>query len=508
MGSNDFVPGSAPPAHSRIVRTKNGGTFNPDLDIWLLAAGVEGGQVDFTELRPCVSSTVYQSYKALLVWLAENKSIRLVMKTARAFDIAITLAWKQQGQSPSVINEIDETIILNYRALPDSGKTEGWAQLKKLLERWFEQGYPGVSQNTHKLLKSLPATLKPSSEYSAVSTLCPYLGPFSSMERDTFDQAYNHSFAEGTLSEPEYVLLSLLHIFGIRPTQIALLKVKDILRDPNSNGSPQYAIRIPSAKKRTKARTQFKTRLLTPDFGEFLYSYGQRIAARYSDRIMNPEECPLYPVTKVYRDWAPGFEYHHTGTGISATVLNLNDKVKCVSERTEEQMNLAGIRFRYTLGTTLAEQGHSAAIIAEALDHASIKHVKCYTAITGKLHKRLDMAMALQLAPIAQAFAGVLVDRKLEDANLSTIRDIRVNGTYEPVGNCGKFGFCKYSAPLACYTCASFRPFLDAPHHALLEFLLAERERLLANSGQTMAVIEDRTIIAVAEVIRLCGEAQ
>jgi|APMI01.1.fsa_nt_gi hypothetical protein len=506
MGSNDFVPGSALPAHSRIVRTKNGGTFNPDLDIWLLAAGVEGGQLDFTELRPRVSSRVYHSYKALLVWLAENKSIRLVMKTARAFEIAIALAWKQQDQSPSVINEIDETLVLNYRALPDSGKTEGWPQLKKLLERWFEQGYPGVSQNTHELLKRLPATLGPANEYTAVATLCPYLGPFSSMERDAFDQAYNRAFADGALSEAEYVLLSLMHIFGVRPVQIALLKVKDVLRDTGSDGAPQYAIRIPSAKKRTKARTQFKTRMLTPDFGEFLYSYGQRIAERYSDRIMMPGECPLYPVTKVYRDWAPGFEYHHKGTGISNALLNMKDKVNCVSERTEELMNLAGIRFRYTLGTTLAEQGHSAAIIAEALDHASINHVKCYTAVTGKLHQRLDKAMALQLAPIAQAFVGVLVDRTFEDATLPTIRDIRVNGTYEPVGNCGKFGFCKYSAPLACYTCASFRPFRDAPHQALLEFLLAERERLLANSGQTMAVIEDRTIIAVAEVLRLCGD--
>ena len=156
----------------------------------------------------------------------------------------------------------------------------------------------------------------------------------------------------------------------------------------------------------------------------------------------------------------------------------------------------------------MAEEGHPASTIAEALDHEGLGTVMSYVAVTGKLHGRLNKAMAMQLAPIAQAFEGKLAKRGDVGSGLKTIRDIRVAGTYEPVGNCGKSSVCHYAAPIACYTCKNFRPFVDAPHEPLLDFLLAERERLMRVSGNTMAAIEDRTIIAIAEVLVKCNEVK
>jgi hypothetical protein len=76
----------------------------------------------------------------------------------------------------------------------------------------------------------------------------------------------------------------------------------------------------------------------------------------------------------------------------------------------------------------------------------------------------------------------------------------------KPMGNCGEHGFCGLLAPIACYTCRSFQPWLDGPHDAVLEHLICERERLLAGSDVRIASINDRTILAVAEVIRRCDE--
>ncbi|HEY2606133.1 MAG TPA: site-specific integrase, partial [Paraburkholderia sp.] len=58
------------------------------------------------------------------------------------------------------------------------------------------------------------------------------------------------------------------------------------------------------------------------------------------------------------------------------------------------------------------------------------------------------------------------------------------------------------------YTCNSFEPWLDGPHEQVLEYLIVERERLIAAGDARIASINDRTILAVAEVIQLCEAAR
>jgi hypothetical protein len=48
---------------------------------------------------------------------------------------------------------------------------------------------------------------------------------------------------------------------------------------------------------------------------------------------------------------------------------------------------------------------------------------------------------------------------------------------------------------------------LDGPHEAVLSYLLEKREQLLVTTDKRMAAINDRTILAVAEVIQLCRDA-
>lgn len=148
----------------------------------------------------------------------------------------------------------------------------------------------------------------------------------------------------------------------------------------------------------------------------------------------------------------------------------------------------------------MAEEGHAQAVIAEALDQTTLGSVKQYTAVTGKFHARYNKALSMRLATTAQAFAGVLISTSDQDAG-EAIRSPEITGTFEPIARCGKFGFCKFNAPIACYTCVSFRPFKEAPHEVILEHLLRERERYLGNSNKTLAVTEDRTIVAVMQVI-------
>ena len=92
------------------------------------------------------------------------------------------------------------------------------------------------------------------------------------------------------------------------------------------------------------------------------------------------------------------------------------------------------------------------------------------------------------------------------DDPASRICDPRFEPTMKPMGNCGQHGFCGQLAPISCYTCRNFQPWLDGPHEAVLNHLVSERERLMMATDARIASINDRTILAVAEVVRRCEE--
>jgi hypothetical protein len=116
------------------------------------------------------------------------------------------------------------------------------------------------------------------------------------------------------------------------------------------------------------------------------------------------------------------------------------------------------------------------------------------------------------MAPLAQAFAGKLIRDESEATRgsdpLSRITDLRIDQTGHAMGSCGQNSYCGFSAPVACYTCACFEPWVDGPHEAVLQFLLDKREKLLTITDQRIASVNDRTVLAVAEVVRLCDEYQ
>jgi hypothetical protein len=49
---------------------------------------------------------------------------------------------------------------------------------------------------------------------------------------------------------------------------------------------------------------------------------------------------------------------------------------------------------------------------------------------------------------------------------------------------------------------------LDGPHQAVLDDLIVRRDKQLSRNGVRMASINDRTLLAVAEVIQICAAAQ
>jgi hypothetical protein len=308
------------------------------------------------------------------------------------------------------------------------------------------------------------------------------------------------------------LLAYLFMLLGQRAVQYASLKVCDAGLARAKDGTPVYTLKIPRAKQRNQlSRTEFKDRVLIPQIGELLVQYRNDVRTAFQGLLPDPSKAPLFPARRRSGGEPNGFEYHRTAPALALLLRDSLEKLRAMSERTGQPLNITATRFRRTVATRAAMEGHGELIIAELLDHTDTQNVGVYIEARPEIVERIDRALAMYLAPMAQAFAGMIIEDESQASRAgdpsSRVCDPRFDPSMKPMGSCGKHGFCGFLAPIACYTCVSFQPWLDGPHEAVLEYLISERDRLAAKTDLRIASVNDRTILAVAEVVSLC-EAQ
>lgn len=376
------------------------------------------------------------------------------------------------------------------------------AAVSIVLRRWKSLGYEGVSDDVVAYLDQI--SVKGTVKGEAVLTQDPISGPFSDIELESTIAGLDGAFEDAKLKLRSYVLCLLEILLGSRMVQFAALKACDI----RLTSSGDYLLSVPRAKQNNEdMRLEFKERMLVPEVGILVLQLAQESRQALSS-LCNSDQAPLFP-SLGRSGQPPGYEFHSSASGLAKEFIATMASLGIPSERTGEAMRMTATRFRRTLGTRAAAEGHGELVIAELLDHSDTQSVKVYVQATPAIVKRIDKAIAMRMAPMAQAFTGVLIDgedqatRKGDPASL--IVDPRIDAS-PAIGNCGKHGFCGYLAPIACYTCKLFQPWVDGPHERVLEDLLAERERLVKSSDLRIASINDRTILAVAEVVQLCSE--
>ncbi|MNP07052.1 hypothetical protein D3C76_990610 [compost metagenome] len=225
-------------------------------------------------------------------------------------------------------------------------------------------------------------------------------------------------------------------------------------------------------------------------------------------------ELPLFAELKHFRSDIPlsdQLEYdmlHMPTNRVNEALARVALTISVISERTGFPIHLNPTRFRYTLGTNLGREGLGEYVIAEALDHSDTQNVGVYVKNIPEIVERIDKAVALQLGPIAQQFQGVLITSESQ-ARRAGDPSSRICGRSGNVGSCGSYGFCSALAPIACYTCMHFQPWLDGPHEAVLEQLISDRDSVYENTGDLkIASVNDRLILAVSDVVCRCKAAK
>lgn len=378
--------------------------------------------------------------------------------------------------------------------------------------RWYlwaaDSGMYGHDDDVAASLDAI--VLKAAPKGAAVMRQDPKSGPLRRSEYEAFEAALRSPKAK-RLSLKHRVIAWLFLCFGCNPRSLALIAEEDFITTKLGDGSEVYELRIPRIKKRTPGeRDQFRTRTVIPDIAWLIHQLlsENRFAKSSADDFL-----PLIRSSERTSLVGTPFENLRFRTNTSYFGQALNHIAKTLDLRAHDggPLHLSPRRLRYTFATRLVATGASPQEVADALDHSDTGTVMVYFNSRSDVVTRLDKAMGLALAPIAQAFMGVVID---DETGATRARDkaSRIKHysptlkSLEPVGSCGSFGFCGLMAPIACYTCSHFQAWLDGPHEQVFDELERRRnERLAAGADPKMTQIHDRTMLAIAEVITRCA---
>jgi integrase len=444
------------------------------------------------------------SFKLVMLWMVENRATGGVNTD---FDRLRTFFRFVRASRRSAIVKITGADVLNYRA---AHLHEGTLRrVRPILRKWHWMGLAGVSDAVS-LLERLRT--KDTVKGRAVRTHDPKMGPFTAIEFDGLLSTLDQRVAAGSMDASYAVLAYLLIGLGIRPAQCALLKVSDIGCESH-DGRRRYILRVPQVKQgHREARAEFRERVLPESLGKLVHEHAQRLRGDFVNVLDDPGMAPLLPARQPRAALAHGYEYHAVALDLTQGLQSALGKLAVYSERTGESLHTPAIRFRRTFATRAAAAGWNPAAIAEALGHNNTKNVMVYVEAIPDIAARIDRAMATEMAPLAQAFAGTLIKNEGEAVRggdpTSRILDARVDRSGRPLGSCGQYSFCGFSAPLACYTCQHFQPWRDGPHESVRDYLLNRRAHLLETTSAQIAQINDRRLLAVEQVIQLCAQAR
>ena len=501
----DSIPeGFSLPAQAR---TRSGVVFDLRQDRWEFREGLTDVLMRFDGWG-LESSSLKIGFKLALTWQLSSLSPKHAMNMyARSRQFFLFLI-EQFGGLPS---EISEEHLISYAADPVVLKKGYLSSLSGFLKKWRELGYPGVSKGAVDFLKSV--RLRGNEKGAAVRTMDPVSGPLTVMETEIILDALSDAFRDQKVSTQDYLLVWLMIAIGMRPVQYAALKVCDLKVLQTQGGDETFMLSIPRAKQQgvVDMRSVKKNRAILPEVGKLMLLHIQEVKFRFSGLLTDLEQAPMFPAMSAQRT-APGYEFHNGSTALANRIKRVLESLSVRSHRTGEQIHIAATRFRRTIGTRAAEEGHGPLVIAEILDHNDTQNVGVYTEATPAIIERIDRAIAMQMAPLAQAFAGKLIKSEAEATRgadpSSRIIDLRIDRSGQAMGSCGQYSHCGFSAPIACYRCSCFEPWLDGPHEAVLAYLLDRREKLLETTDERMASVNDLAILAVAEVVRRCDEVK
>ncbi len=334
-------------------------------------------------------------------------------------------------------------------------------------------------------------------------------GPLIESDIINFNEDSMLLYENGHITLAELAMALITSYTGRRPIQTSHLKLKDIL-SLFGDDSNEVALNYPRAKHSGTFRSEFKKLKITEDLNDLIIVLSKKnidIVENELGRAITNDELPELPLfidlnalneIKNNEDFSKILktDFLHVKARL------ITEKIKQIAHHIDSLEHAEVInarRFRYSLGTRAAQEGYGVSIIAELMDHRSTRSVACYVKNIPEHADKIDEIMTESLLNYVKAFKGELVN---SDTGGIKIKNHRGKDS----GNCSNCNDCNAPIPIPCYTCPYFRPWIEAPHNEVYDFLIKERKRIADITGDIkMVTALDRTIIAVSEVINKCN---
>jgi integrase len=482
-----------------VAYTRSGIAFRPSGDVWRWRDGPYQVHLDFERVNLPLTVPLF-SFKYTLQAFARRSSASHLTNLFEAF---VHFLRRRANDAP--LRSVSAEEASSYIARLEAHEKWRIGVLNVLLQKWAALGLPGVDSECVGYLRD---RRKPGSvKGTAVRQRDPVEGPFSEEEYTALYKSVDAAYGTGEVPLWVAVLARLLFACGGRVSQYACLKVKDF----RVEGS-QFILNLPQAKTGlAHARASFIEFRLSPQTGRLLLEHIERLQAGDDNAPMFPE-CEVLARGGDVSAYAANdpFRGHCTRAALSSVFTRTVSAIAPLTDRLDfAPMPVNPKRFRSTFGTRLAEEGAGRAEIAERLGHTDLQNVDVYFEASPTIVDNIDKAMGRQLAPLARAFRGRLVEDEEHSTHKgapgSRIIDFRVSS--KPLASCsGKAQGCGFNKPVACYTCFKFEPWLDGPHEKVLKRLEEDREKWAYD--QRLSAINDDAIEAVREVIAECAQVR
>lgn len=379
--------------------------------------------------------------------------------------------------------------------------------IRVFFRKWVDCDYPGVTEQQVNFLYK--GKIKRRRIGEMVNTMDLEKGPLIDNDIVNFNEGAMELYRRSEITLADLTMTLITSYTGRRPIQTSHLKLKDILSIFSDDGS-EMALNYPRAKHGGAFRSEFTKLKIIEDLNDLVVILTEEninlVENVLRRTLTNKEmsEVPLFIDVNALNEVKKGRNFYSIlltdFLHIKAELITR--KIKKIAKKLDSLQHAEVInarRFRYALGTRAAREGYGAYVIAELLDHRSIRAVGCYVKNIPEHADNIDEVMTKSLSNYAQAFKGELV---ISDTGSMKIRN--KNGVSS--GNCSNCKDCNAPIPIACYTCPCFQPWVDAPHIEVYNYLIKERERVLEITGDIkVATALDRTIGAVYEIINKCN---
>jgi integrase len=360
--------------------------------------------------------------------------------------------------------------------------------LRSLLRYWIRLRYPGIAPDlkAHILTSQSPKSAT-SIEIQARKV---HERPFSTEKVRAIHRQVDDLYIDGKFNPQQNLLWRLMISEALRPSQMQLLRVKDVLLSAKT-------LAVPLVKLHGRPS---RSRMMTVSVSEAVHvALRDHLAwmEKLSGRNLSPDQ-PLFCVN--INQHVPFLQKRSLGITslIVRTRGRITDHIADLGD-----LDLFTRRFKHTKLTHLAILGAPLEVLRQAAFHTTTGSLTRYVNLTDEMAEAYERQMDPHFVLVIDAFRGSVLDagneKSIPEDKLILDEDLD-----DTLGGCGDEP-CGVLAPIGCYVCPRFKAFIDGPHEQVLARMEKARERKVLMLLPVETIQRDDNIIsAVKQVIHIC----